>query len=200
MKEKKMTTLNDRIKRDGIVVNESILKIDSFLNHQIDPLVISQIAEKLYDHYKETGVTKILTIEASGIAPALMTAQQFEVPMLFAKKATPSTLLEEQYKTDIHSYTKNITNSVIVSKEYLSQNDVVLIVDDFLASGQAAMGLIDLVKQAGAKVAGVGICVEKSFQGGREELEKMDVDVYSISRIASLKSNEVTFVEEARHE
>ncbi|MDO5457329.1 MAG: xanthine phosphoribosyltransferase [Atopococcus tabaci] len=195
-----MTTLNDRIKRDGIVVNESILKIDSFLNHQIDPLVISQIAEKLYDHYKETGVTKILTIEASGIAPALMTAQQFEVPMLFAKKATPSTLLEEQYKTDIHSYTKNITNSVIVSKEYLSQNDVVLIVDDFLASGQAAMGLIDLVKQAGAKVAGVGICVEKSFQGGREELEKMDVDVYSISRIASLKSNEVTFVEEARHE
>lgn len=195
-----MTTLNDRIKRDGIVVNESILKIDSFLNHQIDPLVISQIAEKLYDHYKETGVTKILTIEASGIAPALMTAQQFEVPMLFAKKATPSTLLEEQYKTDIHSYTKNITNSVLVSKEYLSQNDVVLIVDDFLASGQAAMGLIDLVKQAGAKVAGVGICVEKSFQGGREELEKMDVDVYSISRIASLKSNEVTFVEEARHE
>lgn len=195
-----MTTLNERIKKDGIVVNESILKIDSFLNHQIDPIIISQIAEKFYNHYKEAGVTKILTIEASGIAPALMTAQQFGVPMLFAKKATPSTLLEEQYKTEIHSYTKGTTHSVIVSKKYLSQNDVVLIVDDFLASGRAAMGLIDLVEQAEGKVAGVGICVEKSFQEGREKLEKMNVDVYSVSRIASLKSNKITFVEEARHE
>lgn len=195
-----MTTLNERIKKDGIVVNENILKIDSFLNHQIDPHIISQIAEQFYNHYKEAGVTKILTIEASGIAPAVMTAQQFGVPMLFAKKATPSTLSEEQYKTKIHSYTKGSTHSVIVSKKYLSQNDVVLIVDDFLASGQAAMGLINLVEQAGAKVAGVGICVEKSFQEGREKLEKMNIDVYSISRIASLKSNKISFVEETLHE
>lgn len=192
-----MTTLNERIKEDGIVIDERILKIDSFLNHQIDPILIDQIAEKFYDHYQEAGVTKILTIEASGIAPALMTAHKFGVPMLFAKKATPSTLLEEQYKTKIHSYTKDMTHSVIVSKKYLDQKDVVLIVDDFLASGQAALGLIDLVEQARGKVAGVGICVEKSFQEGRAKLEEMDIDVCSISRIASLKDNKITFIEEA---
>lgn len=195
-----MTTLNERIKEDGIVIDESILKIDSFLNHQIDPVLIDQIAEKFYDYYHKAGITKILTIEASGIAPALMTAHKFGVPMLFAKKAAPSTLLEEQYKTEIHSYTKDTTHSVVISKKYLNGNDVVLIIDDFLASGQAAIGLIDLVNQAGGKVAGIGICVEKSFQEGRGELEKMNIDVYSISRIASLKDNKITFVGETRPE
>ncbi len=191
-----MSKLNERIKKDGLVIDESILKIDSFLNHQIDPVIMKDIVQEFYNHFKEKGITKVFTIEASGIAPAIMTAAKFEVPMLFAKKSTPSTMVDGKYTTDIHSFTKNITNKVIVSKEYLSEDDVVLIVDDFLATGEAAIGLIDLVNQSGGQVAGVGICVEKSFQSGRQRLDEAGVDVYSVSRIASLANNQVAFVEE----
>lgn len=195
-----MSKLNERIKKDGIVINESILKIDSFLNHQIDPTIMKEIVEEFYTHFKDKGITKVFTIEASGIAPAIMTASKFDVPMLFAKKSTPSTMVDGKYVTNIHSYTKDITNTVIVSKEYLSEDDVVLIVDDFLATGEAAIGLVDLVRQAGGQVAGVGICVEKSFQSGRKRLEAEGVDVYSVSRIASLKNNDVSFVGDPGYE
>jgi len=192
-----MSYLKERILKDGHVIDNSILRIDSFLNHQIDPVVITEIEQEFYDYFKDKGITKIFTIEASGIAPAIMTAAHFKVPMLFAKKTEPSTLKnKDYYATDIHSYTKNKTSQVIISPDYLSPDDNVLIIDDFLANGQAALGLIDLIEQAGASCAGVGICVEKSFQKGRDLLDEKGVDVYSICRISSLENNEVHFIDE----
>lgn len=191
-----MSMLRERIIKDGIVLDESILKIDSFLNHQIDPEVMNEIVKEFYEYFKDKGITKVFTIEASGIAPAIMTAAAFEVPMLFAKKTEPSTLKKQpHYATEVHSYTKDKTSRVIISKDYLDDNDNVLIIDDFLAQGQATLGLIDLVRQAGGSVAGVGICVEKSFQDGRGILEDENIDVYSICRIDSLKNNEVSFAD-----
>lgn len=192
-----MSYLKEKIIKDGVVVDESVLKVDSFLNHQIDPRVLKEVTNEIVEYFKDREITKVMTIEASGIAPAIQVAAHFDVPMLFAKKAAPSTLKNEDlFETEIHSYTKNVTSRVIVSKEYLSADDKVLIIDDFLANGEAAMGLIDLVHQAGGEVAGVGICVEKSFQPGRQKLDDAGVDVFSISRVASLENNKVTFIED----
>lgn len=191
-----MSYLKDRIIKDGVVYPNNVLKIDSFLNHQIDPVVMQEIEKEFYEHFKNYGITKVLTIEASGIAPAIMVAAHLEVPMLFAKKTEPSTLANnDRYEAKVHSYTKNKTSNVIVSKQYLDENDNVLIVDDFLANGQAALGLADIVQQAGAKVAGIAICVEKTFQDGRRLLEEAGYEVYSIARISSLENEEVTFAE-----
>ncbi|MFM9412889.1 xanthine phosphoribosyltransferase [Peptococcus simiae] len=188
-----MSYLKDKIIKEGQILPNNVLKIDSFLNQQIDPTVMKAIEEELYTYFKDHGVTKVLTIEASGIAPAIMVAAHFDVPMLFAKKALPSTLTGDGvYQVEVHSYTKNTNYRVTVSKQYLSPDDRVLIIDDFLANGDAAMGLIDLVGQAGAAVAGVGICVEKSFQAGRGRLEVAGVDVYSVVRIAAIDSETKT--------
>lgn len=192
-----MSYLKERILTDGQVIDESILRVDSFLNHQIDPEVMFEIEREFYNYFKNKDITKILTIEASGIAPALLVAAHFKVPMLFAKKSRPSTIDEDShYMTSIHSYTKGTTSPVLISKEYLTEEDNVLIIDDFLANGEAALGLVDLVKQAGASVAGIGICIEKSFQPGRQRLDDARLDVYSICRVASLENNEVTFIED----
>ena len=192
-----MNYLQKRILKDGQVIDEKILKIDSFLNHQIDPKAMHEIQSNFFDYFKSREITKVLTIEASGIAPAIMVAAHFQVPMLFAKKSEPSTLAgQDKFSTLVHSFTKNKTSEIIISKEYLNENDKVLIIDDFLANGEASLGLIDLVKQAGAEVVGVGICVEKSFQPGRQRLIDAGVDVYSVCRIASLAGNKVTFVDE----
>lgn len=192
-----MGILKERILRDGKVFPNNVLKVDSFMNHQIDPSIIKEIAQEFYQIFKEAGITKILTIEASGIAPAIATAELFGVPMLFAKKTQPSTLAnQERYETDVHSYTKNVTSRVIISKQYLNDTDVVLIIDDFLANGEAALGLINLVEQANAQIAGVGICIEKSFQVGRQKLEDMGITVHSVCRIASLENQEITFLDE----
>lgn len=196
-KEKKMNYLQQRILADGIVVNENILKVDSFLNHQIDPKVVKETANEILNYFKGREITKVITIEASGIAPALQVATELNVPMLFAKKTEPSTMDKgDQFTAQVHSYTKNKDYRVIVSKKYLSSDDKVLIVDDFLANGEAARGLIDLVNQAGAELVGVGIAIEKSFQAGRQSLEDLGVDIYSVCRLASLENKTVTFVEE----
>ncbi|MET3559201.1 xanthine phosphoribosyltransferase [Streptococcus rupicaprae] len=191
-----MSILKERILRDGQVFPNNVLKVDSFMNHQIDPVVIKEIAQEFYHIFKDQGITKVFTIEASGIAPALATAELFEVPMLFAKKTQPSTLAnQERYETDIHSYTKNITSRVIISKQYLTAEDRVLIIDDFLANGEACLGLIDLVEQAGASIAGIGICIEKSFQVGRQKLDEKGIAVHSVCRIASLENQTVQFLD-----
>ena len=193
-----MGYLEERIKNEGVIYPGNVLKIDSFLNHQIAPTVMKEIEGEFYDYFKDRKVTKVLTVEASGIAPAIMVAAHFDVPMLFAKKARPSTLKEEEvYVTDIFSYTKNTSSKVVVNKAYLKAEDSVLIIDDFLANGEASLGLVDIVKQAGATVAGIGICVEKSFQPGRERLEEAGLDVYSIVRIAAIDSDKqsITFKE-----
>lgn len=191
-----MELLQQKVKEDGVVIDGSILKVDSFLNHQIDAKLMYEVGKMLYETYKDKQITKILTIEASGIAPAIMTALLFDVPCLFAKKSQPSTLTEAVYSTDIHSYTKNKTNHVVISKKFLNADDNVLIIDDFLANGEAALGLYDLVIQAGANCKGVGIVIEKSFQKGYQRLVDEGLCVTSLCRIASLENNEVTLVEE----
>ncbi|MEY8461873.1 xanthine phosphoribosyltransferase [Streptococcus merionis] len=192
-----MSALKERILKDGKVFPNNVLKVDSFMNHQIDPSIIREIAREFYEIFKDAGITKIFTIEASGIAPAIATAELFDVPMLFAKKTQPSTLAnQERYETDVHSYTKNVTSRVTISKQYLNADDVVLIVDDFLANGEAALGLVNLVEQAGATVAGIGICIEKSFQDGRAKLDAKGLKVHSVCRIASLDNEKVTFLED----
>ena len=193
-----MSYLKERILEDGVIYPGNVLKIDSFLNHQIDPAVMKEIERELYDYFKNRKITKVLTVEASGIAPAIMVAAHFDVPMLFAKKKRPSTLKDEDvYSADVYSYTKGTTSTVMVSGAYLNEEDSVLIIDDFLANGEASMGLVKIVHDAGAEVAGIGICVEKSFQPGRERLEKEGLDVYSIVRIESIdsKNQEIKFKE-----
>ena len=192
-----MESLGRKVKEDGVVIDEKILKVDGFLNHQIDAKLMNDVGKIFYESFKDAGITKILTIEASGIAPAIMASFHFDVPCLFAKKAKPSTLKDGFYSTDIHSFTKNKTSTVIVSEEFLGADDKVLIIDDFLANGDASLGLNDIVKQANATTVGVGIVVEKSFQNGRQRLEDAGLYVSSLCKVASLKGNKVTLLGEA---
>ena len=192
-----MSYLKEKMLKDAVVVNENVIKVDSFLNHQLDPVVMKEISKEFVEYFNDREITKVMTIEDSGIAPVILVASDLCVPMLFAKKSEPSTMKsDDQFSTNIHSFTKNLTSRVLVSKKYLSPDDKVLIVDDFLANGEAALRLIDLVEQAGAETVGVGICVEKSFQPGRQKLEDKGIDIFSIVRIASLADNKMTFVEE----
>lgn len=192
-----MKLLKEMVLKHGKVFPNNVLKVDSFVNHQIDAPLMKAAGDQFYEYFKNMGVTKVLTIEASGIAPAIMTALSFGVPMVFAKKTQPSTLKKDTlYETQVYSYTKNVVSRVILSKEYLSADDKVLIIDDFLANGGAVMGLDDLVKQAGATTVGVGILIEKSFQDGRQKLEENGFDVYSLCRIASLNNETIVFEEE----
>lgn len=189
-----MQLLKEMIVKHGKVFPNNVLKVDSFVNHQIDAPLMKAAGDQFFEYFKDKGVTKVLTIEASGIAPAIMTALSFGVPMVFAKKTQPSTLKKDTlYETQVYSYTKNVVSRVILSKEYLSADDKVLIIDDFLANGGAVMGLDDLVKQAGATTVGVGILIEKSFQDGRQKLEEKGFDVYSLCRIASLDNESIVF-------
>lgn len=189
-----MDLLKQKVEADGVVIDEKILKVDGFLNHQIDASLMHDVGQTFYEQFKDEGITKILTIEASGIAPAIMAAMHFDVPCLFAKKAKPSTLKKGVYQAEIHSFTKNTTSTVVVSDEFLGENDRVLIIDDFLANGDASLGLNEIVKQAKATTVGIGIVVEKSFQPGRERLEEAGLTVSSLCKVASLSGNKVTFV------
>ena len=191
-----MESLGRKVKKEGVFIDENILKLDGFINHQIDATLMNEVGQTFYDAYKDAGITKILTIEASGIAPAIMAAFHFDVPCLFAKKAKPSTLKDGFYSTEIHSFTKNKTSTVIVSEEFLGEDDKVLIIDDFLANGDASLGLNDIVQQAKATTVGIGIVVEKSFQDGRQRLENEGLNVTSLCKVASLKGNKVTLLGE----
>ena len=189
-----MELLREMVITDGKVYDNNVLKVDSFLNHQIDAGLMMKMAESFYEYFKKEKITKILTIEASGIAPAIMVANLFNVPMVFAKKSKPSTLKSNDvYTAEVHSYTKNITNTIVVSEKFINKDDKVLIVDDFLANGQATLGLMEIVDKAGAETVGIGILVEKSFQDGRKLLDEKNVKVCSLCRIASLENNEVKF-------
>lgn len=191
-----MKTLQKRIKEDGVVIDEKILKVDSFLNHQIDAKLMYEVGQAITEHFKEKNITKVLTIEASGIAPAIMASLHLDVPCLFAKKAKPSTMTSEFYQTEIHSFTKNTTSTVVISKQFLDEDDHVLIIDDFLANGEASLGLHRLVQDANATTAGIGIVIEKSFQPGREKLESEGIEVLSLCQVASLSGNKVKLVGE----
>lgn len=191
-----MRLLKERIQRDGQVLSNEVLKVDRFLTHQIDPELMKAIALEFVREFADSGITKVVTIESSGIAPALFTAYTLGVPMIFARKVKSLTLSDELLTTEVYSYTKKGTRTVSISKKGLSSEDNVLILDDFLANGEAALGLIDLCHQAGAEIKGIGILIEKSFQPGREKIEAAGYNVHSLARIASLKHQQVTFIDE----
>ncbi|WP_291292104.1 xanthine phosphoribosyltransferase [Enterococcus sp.] len=190
-----MKKLIERIEKDGNVLGDGVLKVDSFLTHQVDPELMQEIGMTFAKRFQAEHITKVVTIEASGIAPAMFTAQTLGVPMIFARKAKSLTMDEELLTASVYSFTKQVTSQVSISRKFLSAEDNVLIIDDFLANGQAAKGLIELCQQAGATVAGIGIVIEKSFQSGRALLEEMSIPVVSLARIASLSEGKATFLE-----
>lgn len=190
-----MKLLEDRILKDGDIIGENILKVDSFLTHQVNFELMQEIGKVFADKYKDAGITKVVTIEASGIAPAVYTAQALNVPMIFAKKAKNITMNEGILTAEVYSFTKQVMSQVSIASKFLSEDDTVLIVDDFLANGQAAKGLMEIIGQAGAAVAGVGIVIEKSFQDGRALLEAQGVPVTSLARIQEFKDGSIIFAE-----
>ncbi len=188
-----MVLLEERIRKDGKVYPGSILKVDSFLNHQMDVTLLNDMGREFKNIYSDCEVNKILTIEASGIGIACITAQFFNCPVLFAKKTKTKNISGMVYKTQVKSYTHGTTYDVIVSKEFLSKNDKVLIIDDFLAEGNALLGLIDLCRQAGAEVVGCGIAIEKGFQPGSQRINNVGVRVESLAVIDSMDDGEIKF-------
>lgn len=190
-----MELLKEKVMNEGIVLGEQVLKVDSFLNHQMDPMLMNEIGSEFVRRFAGEEITKVLTIESSGIAPAIMTALELGVPMIFARKHKSLTLKEDIFVEKVYSFTKRETNEITVSKKFLGANDRVLIIDDFLANGEAAFGLARIVEQAGSSVVGIGIVIEKSFQPGSKLLQEAGYRVDSLVRIASLDNGTVTFVE-----
>lgn len=188
-----MRLMEETILKEGTVLPGGILKVGSFLNQQIDPKLLRAFGEEVARLYKDCGVTKIMTIEASGIALAASAALAMNIPMVFAKKHKTSNVDGGVYSTSVHSFTHDITYNVIISRDYLIKDDVVVLVDDFLARGEALRGLIDLTRQAGAKLAGAAIAIEKSFQGGGDELRAKGVRVESMAIVESMTNDGLTF-------
>ena len=193
-----MELLKQRILKDGIVRPGNVLKVDSFLNHQMDIGLINEIGKEFKRRFADRPVTRILTIEASGIGIACLTAQYFDVPVVFAKKTQTLNLDSELYRTKVQSFTHKRTYDVIVSTKFLSSDDHVLIIDDFLANGCAVDGLIDLIRSAGATVEGVGIVIEKGFQTGGQLIRDKGIRVESLAIIESMdaKTGEIVFREQ----
>ena len=191
-----MQSLKDRILREGRVFPGEVLKVDSFLNHQIDTALIDQMADAFYQIFKDRRITKVMTIEASGIAIAYPVARLFNVPLLFAKKAKSSNIDDSFFVSSVVSYTYKRSFDILVSKRYLSPDDSVLLIDDFLATGEALTGLIDLVEQADANVAGAGIAIEKGFQPGGRQLREKGYDIRSLATIVAFEGDRVILKEE----
>ncbi|MFD4493060.1 MULTISPECIES: xanthine phosphoribosyltransferase [Lysinibacillus] len=192
-----MKLLHDKIMQEGKVLSSSVLKVDSFLNHQIDPLLMKEIGHEFANRFADQVITKILTIESSGIAPSVMLGLEIGAPVVFARKRKSLTLSDNLYTSKVHSFTKNETNDISVSRNFLSEDDNILIVDDFLANGEAVKGLLDIAAQAGANVVGVGIVIEKGFQDGGKLLREQGVRVESLAIVDSLEDGKVTFATEA---
>ena len=190
-----MEALHKKIREEGIVLSDQVLKVDAFLNHQIDPVLMAQIGDEFARLFADSGITKIVTIEASGIAPAMMAGLKLGVPVIFARKHHSLTLTENLLSTTVYSFTKQVESTVSISPRHLTSKDRVLIIDDFLANGRASQALISLIQQSGASIAGLGIVIEKSFQGGRAELDSQGYRVESLARVKSLAGGVVTFVE-----
>lgn len=194
-----MKLLEEKILRDGVIKSGNVLKVDSFLNHQIDVPFVAELGKELKRLFADRPINKILTIEASGIGIACVAAMYFGVPVVFAKKSSGSNMDKDVYFTQIYSYTHNKNNDVVVSKRFLSKEDHVLIIDDFLANGCALEGLIDIVRQSGGTVEGVGVAIEKGFQGGGDKLRKAGINLHSLAIIDKMdaKTNTVEFRREA---
>ncbi|PFV74091.1 xanthine phosphoribosyltransferase [Bacillus sp. AFS059628] len=190
-----MKVLQEKILNEGKVLSGDVLKVDAFLNHQIDPVLMQEIGKEFAKRFKEENITKIVTIESSGIVPAVMAALELGVKVIFARKRKSLTLQDNMYVANVYSFTKQETNEISLSRNHIDESDRVLIIDDFLANGQAALGLMSLVEQAGASIAGIGIVIEKAFQDGGKKLREQGVRVESLAEIASLDNGTVTFVQ-----
>lgn len=185
-----MKLLEDRILKDGHIGADNVLKVDSFLNHQIDVNFVCELGKEFYRLFKDENITKILTIEASGIGIACLAAQYFGVPVVFAKKTKTINIYSDTYNATVHSYTHKRDYDIVVSKEFLNKEDNVLIIDDFLAKGSALTALLMLIEKAGAKTAGAGIVIEKAYQGGGNLVRDMGVRVESLAKIKSISKKD----------
>lgn len=181
-----MKALEDKILTEGKVLPGNVLRVGSFMNHMIDPSIVDKMGEEFFARYKDAGITKILTVESSGIAIAYAAARCFGCPLLFAKKNQTSNITADVYSSPVSSFTHGKTYNVMVSKEYLLPTDTVLVVDDFLAIGNALVGLFSIVEQSGAKLAGAGIAIEKGYQGGGDTLRAKGYRVESLAIIDSM--------------
>jgi xanthine phosphoribosyltransferase len=193
-----MDILKERVKNDGVAVGTEILKVDSFLNHRLDVELFERIGEEFHERFSDIGdrVDKLLTVEASGIAVAAFTSRYFGYPpVVFAKKELSDTMNEDYYFSEIMSFTKKKLSAVRIAKKYLTRGERVLIIDDFLAHGQAALGLIDLITQAGAELLGVGVVIEKAFQGGGRKLREKGLRVESLAIVEKIEDGEIVFRE-----
>lgn len=191
-----MKLLEDRIRKDGQVLPGDVLKINSFLNHQVDPQLMMEVGKEFARLFKDSGVTKVLTCEASGIAPSIMAAYQLNVPMVFARKKKPSTLNDAVYWADVFSYTKKVENKICVEEKFLSKDDTLLILDDFVAHGEAVKGMVNIAEQAGCSVAGIGAVVAKTFQGGSDWIKDHGYRFEALANIDSFKDGQVHFLGE----
>jgi xanthine phosphoribosyltransferase len=190
-----LEALKQRILREGKNLGEGILKVDGFVNHQVDPVLMDDCGKEFARRFSELGATKVLTAEISGIAPALMTARHLIIPVVYARKYKPITMPDQVFLTLAPSHTKGRTAELIISPEFLADGERVLIIDDFLASGATILGLVRLAQIAGANIVGIGALIEKSFEGGREALAYLGVPVESLACIASMEGNAITFCE-----
>jgi xanthine phosphoribosyltransferase len=189
-----MNALQERILKEGKVLGGGILKVDSFVNHQVDPILMDECGKEFAKRFANVGATKILTAEISGIAPALTTAIHMGLPVVYARKTKPVTMPDQVYLTLAPSHTKGRMVELIVSPEYLANNEKVLIIDDFLASGQTILGLCRLAEASGSQIVGIGALVEKIFEGGRDALSSLGVPIESIACIKSLDDGKIEFV------
>jgi xanthine phosphoribosyltransferase len=190
-----MDSLKKRIMESGEIRPGGIIKVDSFLNHLMDTALIDDMGREFYEYFKNRGVTKILTVEASGIGIACLTARYFGVPVLFAKKSESKNLSSETYTADVFSYTKGKMFTIRVDRRYITAKDKILLIDDFLANGRALMGLADIAGQAGSEIIGAGICIEKAFQDGGDIIRNMGIDLYSLAVLDVTEDGKIVFVE-----
>lgn len=188
-----MQRLKERILRDGRNLGNGILKVDSFVNHQVDPALMDECGQELARRFAQVGATKVLTAEISGIAPALMTGKHLGLPVVYARKTKPITMPNEVFLTLAPSHTKGRTVELIISPEYLARGERVLIVDDFLATGQTIVGLARLAQVAGSTLVGIGALIEKSFEGGRDLLKSLGVPIESLAVIANMDDGQILF-------
>jgi xanthine phosphoribosyltransferase len=191
----RMQALQERIVKDGKNLGNGILKVDSFINHQVDAILMNECEKEFARRFAGVGATKVLTAEISGIAPALMTALHLGLPVVYARKTKPITMPDQVYLTVAPSHTKGRLTELIISPEYLSNGERVLIIDDFLASGATIHGLVRLAQTAGARLVGIGALIEKNFEGGRDALTHLGVPIESLVRICSMEHGQITFCE-----
>lgn len=188
-----MEKLKDKILKNGIALNQNVLKVDSFLNHQVDVNLMEEIGKEFGNYFSKKKIDKVITIESSGIAPAYATAHKLNVPLVILKKQHSSILNNDLYETTVHSFTKNIDYTLTCSKRFLKENENVLFIDDFLANGEAAIGVSKILSMSKSNLVGIGIVIEKSFQSGRKKLDEAGFDVYSLAQISKLDKNTIEF-------